>query len=560
MAWDDAPPTKSELKQSSNWDASPPSSDELKTIGAGPKDDVSVPETALEQFAKPITYGYLPKLQAAAEPITDRIYKGLGLAGSDKNTPVAPWKQAVFSGPEYDKAKQENQDRQQKEVQDNPVTSVASGLGGAITGGIATGGLLKAGVAAAAPGVSDSLQSLQQAKGLLPAAGRIGLAGATGAAQGLAYDPGQTQDGQSDLDARLSQAKLGGLLGSGFQAAGEVGRGVADTFKDTARKYAIKTAGPAAGDVQKLIKTGQLDKVGDFMLDNKIPSSDIQDVLDKTQNLKDQAGKTIGNIYNQVLDKKTDQSFLDSLTPELADKLQNGGFKPVTDGNALKNQLEQQMTGKAKGGQAFKQVSSIIDDFAKKGDGITIQDANDMKGQLDHLINYDKDIRDNTLAQQGLKTVRDFINNKTQDEVKTLGQVLDSDSYDALKKANATYGNAARVQGIAQGALGREAARNILSPSEKGALGLGVVTGLMSPGDEHSKIPGGRVGHALAYGAGGLLASKLGNNFNDATRAGIYNGLSKMGPNLSPLTSSSLAGQLGGNLMNQKRGLLRGQQ
>jgi len=570
MAWDDAPPTKAELNLAKNpipsWDDKPPTPEELNGVQAqSPGPQTSQGMAALEHFGNPM--GYLPKLQAAAEPITDRINNVINYAKGKPTVDPAPMKNLTFSGDDYDKSKIANIQRQDQEVRDWPITSVVSGVGGAIAQGAGINTAAGAGLARFAPGAAESLATLQKAKGILPALGRIGLAGTTAAAQGAAYDPGQISPEDSELAARGKNALSSGLLGAGAQALGETVRAGSNAFKSAAQKNAIKTAGPTAGDVKKLVKSGDLKDVADFMLENKIPSSDLEDVVDKAENIRKTSGKTIGSIYDKVLDKQTDQSFIDSLAPEAADSIKsNPGYKPVTDGKALKLQLEQQMTGKADGDSAFKRVSGILDDFAKKGDNIIPQDANDMKGQLDHLINYNQELREMPLAQQGLKQVRDYIKQATDEQIQSYSHVLNSDDFSKLKQANSDYGKAITVKNMAQGASGREIARNWLSPSEKGAAGLGAIYGL-SGHEEDDKDSGllAKIGKkAFRAGTGALIAggvTKLGNNFSSSTKANVYNSLSNLAPKIDPNIVGTGIGLLNGQYQNNKQnqGLIGGQ-
>lgn len=193
--------------------------DKYKKTAAGPWEKYSKPEpadttstaqTALEHFGNGASLGYLPQLQAAAEPY---IYKGLNaITGQD----VQP--------DEYGDARDANIKRLEKESSEHPIVAGASKIAGNIATGIGSSAFLPA--AAATRG------------------GRIIQAARIGAGLGAIENPGDTQ-GEIDplqLPERVMNAgkgaAFGGATGGALEAIPPALRGAGNIMKVTPKQNA----------------------------------------------------------------------------------------------------------------------------------------------------------------------------------------------------------------------------------------------------------------------------------------------------------------------------------
>src|SRR3954463_9327645 len=188
MAWNDAPPTAEELKsQAVPWDAAPPTKEELGKASQGPA------QTFLEHAGNALTFGYLPQLQAAAEPQMTRI---LNVATGNNVEPDT-----------YTNARDQNVKRLAAEAHANPKSAIGGGVAGGLLGAAIT----------PVPGGA--------AKGLM---GLVGKGALYGGAVGALSNPGD-EEGKVDLlqlGDRAKNAGKGVLVGAaGGAAAGAVSKG-----------------------------------------------------------------------------------------------------------------------------------------------------------------------------------------------------------------------------------------------------------------------------------------------------------------------------------------------
>lgn len=181
-----APPEAHELNNL----FAPPSNDELKTHNSNIGGQA---QAALEGFGQTASAGYLPQLQALAEPIQTKILNAV----TGNNVPL----------PDYIEARDENIARQRQQSQDFPKTVLASKAVGIAPAAIA-----------------------------LPATSSIGTTAALGAAQGALYNPGD-KPGEMDLlqpKERLQNLLLGGATAGTLQGVAKSGGSVADLLQQRA--------------------------------------------------------------------------------------------------------------------------------------------------------------------------------------------------------------------------------------------------------------------------------------------------------------------------------------
>lgn len=193
---------------------------------AKPEQDSSVGRTAVDYGLRGATFGFGNKLANAG---------GAALASVATGEPYSDL---------YNEATQNQAKRLPQELSDNPVTAIASELGGALTSGGAIAGTAPG--AAVASGIGGGL--LPEAAGIGKAANllsKIGVSGAAGAASGALYGAGTAAPGQA-----TQGAEQGALLSGGIGAAIPV---VGGAIGSIANSSPVKAVTGTIGNIGKEI-------------------------------------------------------------------------------------------------------------------------------------------------------------------------------------------------------------------------------------------------------------------------------------------------------------------
>lgn len=181
-------------------------------------------QAALEGFGQTATAGYLPQLQALAEPTTDKLFN---LISGQNLRPQA-----------YIDARDQNIQRQGEQSKQYPGTVLAAKASGIVPSAV-----------------------------LAPAASSIKGAAALGAAQGALYNPGD-KEGEMDLyqvGDRLKNAALGASVGGTLQGITKGAGTAADYLQQSA--MGVKKMAPGIGTEAieagvRGTKTGMQEKIG----------------------------------------------------------------------------------------------------------------------------------------------------------------------------------------------------------------------------------------------------------------------------------------------------------
>lgn len=153
-----------------------------------------ISNTVLENAGNMATLGYLPQIEAKAQPLTTRLSNIL----RSKQTQEAPWSQLTENGPEFIKAR----DQAAQDIADESARNPKSAFLGKALGVV--------GPAVLAP----EMLGVQAAKGI----GQAALRGtAYGAGMGALQNPGDTKGQSSDLQLleRAKNAGVGAATGLG---------------------------------------------------------------------------------------------------------------------------------------------------------------------------------------------------------------------------------------------------------------------------------------------------------------------------------------------------------
>lgn len=159
-----APPSKEELLFAQNEAMAsafaPPSEEELAIADSESGASTGThAQAALEGFGDSSTFGFLPEIQAAAEPGMTALFDQL--TGQDVGSDL----------PDYDTRVAENEARQAMLSKEAPAASVAGQLGGALAGGGAVGAGVRGATKLAAPKLAAALAKGAQSNNILASAG-----------------------------------------------------------------------------------------------------------------------------------------------------------------------------------------------------------------------------------------------------------------------------------------------------------------------------------------------------------------------------------------------------
>lgn len=487
-------------------------------------------QAGLEGAGQGLLMGYLPQIQAKAEPITDRIFN---LFNGQKTMP-APWSQLTSNGPEYIQARDANIQRMQNQAQDYPKTALAGQIGGGVAGAALT----------PIPGLGAS-------KGLLSA---IGKGAASGAVLGAVQNPGDVQGQVDPLQAsdRLSNAQsgalTGGLIGGAVKGSQNLAT-AASGLQDYAERKAFKSSGAMLKDFRQAFDKGRVNELGKTMLDQGLVKAGdtFENVAQKTEALRQQTGSQIGDIYKQI------QGKIDN--PQVNREVQAAGFQPKANLDELKSLIKGKFEGTPGGQAVIARVEGDLDQMAATyGDKLGIKDALGIKHDWDNEVNFAKRQVDMPKYQQAATMVRNYIRDKMNNQANTVGQLVGTDLGDQLKAANRSYQNLSEISSIAQDRIARENANRMFGLTDTIAGGAGGALAGAAAGALSGDTRHGAEGAVLG-GIGTALLHKAARTYGNPILATGANALSRAAQyTATPL--GQLANQIPPGLLEQ--GLLRG--
>lgn len=501
--WDDHPIVSSDTGSAAkafSWDDHPivgAASAKEEPSGASGK-----AQTALEHFANGASFGYLPQLQAAAEPAMFKI--GNWLTGDH----VEP--------DSYVDARDQNVKRLDSEAKDNPKTAIGSELAGATVSALAipTPGAL------AAKGITG---------GMIKGAG-------VGAAYGALQNPGDVE-GKIDpiqADERRANAEKGGAIGA---ITGGVTQGAAkvlsklqaapEALSQLSNEQAVKASGAMLKDFRALEGQNRTQAIGQFAHDNGLVKAGdtLEDVAGKAENLNKEAGQRLQKIYQGAQEQIEKQGGATT------------GFNPTADKDQIVSQVQKALGNQVGKGAALGQVSSYLDQLiADHGDKILDPKiANDIEGEVSQKIKYARDPRTpEPTAEAAFKELRSIVSDKVDAQVKSLGEASgNAETAAQLAQANRDYGLSKQISGMAKDKINRVLANNRFSLTDRIAGGAGGVVGGAAGGiygdDWRSEGIGAMGGTAL-----GALTNHFGGQYGNAAIAAGLRGASKMAQAAAP--------------------------
>ncbi|MGE3608003.1 MAG: hypothetical protein AB7I27_00345 [Bacteriovoracaceae bacterium] len=433
-------------------------------------------EAFIQGFGNAASFGYLPQLQAIAEPA---IQGALDFIGGD-NTDQKLKEQGFTIDQAPEESYVQRRDRYIGEgkrlAQENPGASLAGNVAGALSSGIATGG-----------GLSNLLGTTGKAATF---GSRMGDAVKTGATIGALRNPGDTKGEVNVLQLEdraknaLKDAATGAVIQGGFEGVRAVGTGIKNAGKNLSnysQNKALKSSGAMLKDFRKAYGNKKASELGQAAIDEKIVNvgDDIADIAKNAEiSLKD-SGNKIGNIYNKA----------DDIT-----SISSGDIRK------LNNDYLEEASKRLEGTVDGKQVSQKIDDILStlnENPNPTFGELRKLRASIDDQINYAKSTQDLPKYQEELLHVR----NKIQDLVKKrIGDVNPSLAKD-LARENKRFSNISDITKMAKDKMAREEANAAFGLRERISGGAGAVLG---------GLVGSSVGGPVGTAIGGAVGTGLG--------------------------------------------------
>lgn len=435
--------------------------------------------------------GYLPNIQAASEQVTFPIMSAL----SGQNVEADPYVKARDAYKQRDVALQ-------KEA---PGSYLAGELAGAVATPVPGMGLLKS--------------SKVGAK-----IGQAGLAAAQGAIGSALYNPGDVEGQVSGLQLgeRLKQGAAGGLLGGGMTKVGQSISKLAERSGKAANFLTTKAIGAQKGDFKKILKKNELDEVAEFARKSGIvkAGNNIDEVVTRTDEILKDTGPKIKQIYAQTQAKVNDPAFLKTLKEDQVKKLFESELVPEAIVKEINEKLSSQWTKKAGGQQVLSRIQPELEQLKNLGPVTDVEDLLKFRQSVDDLINFDKPLRDMAGGQEALVTMRRAIQDKIDNRIGVLDDIVGGSSLKELKTLNRAYKNASTIKSISQSAQAGAEANLMFGLTDRQMFGSGLGLGALASMAD-GNLDEGDVYKPLMFAAATGAGSKLSKRYGAGVGAGL---------------------------------------
>ncbi len=466
------------------------------SVDAPTEPQTSATQAGIEGFGQGALMGYLPQAQAGVEMLTPNPSQDV-----DDDLRAQGFK---ISQPDdsYVNLRDQNVKRMALEGQEHPVAQAVGNVGGAVAAAPMMGGALKA-----VPGLGAP------ASGLL---GRLTQAAGGGAIMGAAQNPGD-EEGKIDpvqAGARFENAKTGAKFGVAAQAVGEAAgktikivKGMPDFLRDFAENRGAAATGLSKSQAKNAIKSDpsgqegkQLKELGRYVLDNKLVQvgDSIEDVANRSGELKQKLGAKIGAVYDEAVQKLEDPSIIKKTE-----------FVPKDLSSDYLSGLSKKVKGTPQGNETLNAGKKLVANFNQGGEKLDMNKMQDFKAALDDMIFKSdqafKKSGQQTVGIEAAKEMRTFIKQRMDDALGAIDKAFGMTLGEDIKSLNKHYSMASKVNSISKDRLAGEMGNNFLSLTDKMAAMGGASVGA-TEGYKHGGIAGAVEGGILGAGAG--LVSK----------------------------------------------------
>ena len=509
-------------------------------------------KAGLEHFGNAASLGYLPQIQAAAEPI---VTKALDLVTGNN---------AYDNLPSYVERRDENIARLKQQEQDFPKASLAGTVGGGIAGGVALTPLMSL-----LPGYT-ALAGAKAAKdaGLMGKTGALALrtlgAMEGGAATGAVMNPGDIQGEVNPIQAgeRGTTSALGAMIAAPLHLGSEGvmagGKYLGNKLSDLAENKAARALGFTKGMIKRMYNNlgpaqakDKLQEVGRAALDEGIvtPLAGPGKMAERSVVAEDAAGSKIGELINQA-----EQHFDDQLPIGIRPV---GEERVITKGGALTasgvepsvtvQPVESVLPGRVNAEEiatqlrrnpeiselaitpgmegAASRMGRAIDTLSERGRNMSLSEAQRLRQGVDKSINYNKAIPEMSGAQKGFYEMRDAIRTKVNDIINDYAAANGLNA-DELLALNRKYGLLEDINRATTDRVSREAANRFIGLTDTIMGGAGAGVGAYM-GEKFGGHEGMKVGGLIGAGVGGL-GNKFARTYGNQIMATSANRLSRI--------------------------------
>jgi len=429
---------------------------------SGPKKQTgNAPVEAFTQsFGNAATFGYLPQIQAATEPVIQGVL--------DRFLPEDPKGFNVSEAPSstYTQRRDQYIKEGQALSSENPYSSAAGTIAGAISSGVATGG-----------GLSKILGT---SGGAATIGGRLAQAAKTGAVIGAIRNPGDTEGEVSPLQPveRAKNAGVDALTGVAFQGllegVGKVAQGVKGAGKELkqwSQNKALKAVGAEKPAFKKALLNKKNIELGQTVLDEGIAGAgdDIADIAKNAESKLKDAQTKLNEVY-----KKADNS-----PTKLLKKEDINSFR-----NDYMNEAADRLSGTVDGDEIARKLNDVLDTMPS-GKNPTFGELRKWRASIDNKINFAKANQDLPEFQAELLKLRSKAQEKISEVLGKSGGELKAE----FARQNKRVSNLSEITDLAT----KKAA------SVEGNATFGMREGF-----------GGMIGSAIGTAIGGPLGSIAG--------------------------------------------------
>lgn len=443
-----------------------------KAMSSAPQDRSG--EAFVRNFGNGVSMGYLPQIEAAISPA---IQKTLDLVASDDtDEKLKEQGFVVNNGPEesYVQRRDRNIQELKQLKEENPASSMAGEISGAVVNGIATGG---------------GLSKLLGASGKVATMGkRFADSAKTGAVYGAIRNPGDVEGEVNVLqlkdraknaakDAATGLVVQGGL--EGLKGAGEAVKSAGKNIKTYSQNKTLKASGAMLKDFRKAVGKKKVAELGQAAIDEKLVNigDDVADIAKNAEKAMKDSGNKIGDIYNKA----------DKITT-----LSKGDFKKLND--EYLNEASERLQGTIDGEEIAGKLEKVLE-TVRSGD-TSFGALRKLRASIDKKINYAKETKDLPEYQEELVHLR----NKIQDLVKSKIGNSNSQLSKELARENKRFSNISEIAKMSKDKMAREEANAAFGLRERMSGGAGAIVG---------GVVGGGIPGAIAGGAAGAITTKV---------------------------------------------------
>lgn len=349
-------------------------------------------DAALSGAGQGLLAGYLPQVQAKAQPVTDRIYNLVNRIQGKPQVEPAPWSQLTSNDENYVKARDTNIANIDQQKSEHPYAYGAGLVGGALTQG--------------------AMLPIGPAESLL---GGVAKGAAVGAAQGAIQNPGDTKGQVSmlQLPERAGGAAVGGAVGG---VVGGIGGAISQIGK---AGQTIGATEENAGEIAKATRAlGAEPTVGQLS-----SSPTLKGIESSLGQAPGRTGDAVRDGINQV------QEAVRNNANKLAEQASKKTSFEV--GEQIKSDIVAQI------GEQLDPVKAAYQSLGKETPSIKV-DSNRLMKIGDNLLNHDYSL----FESDGLpnKIASQLQNVKSVDQLQTLRSTLGRLQRDAYAQGDSSKG------------------------------------------------------------------------------------------------------------------------